>query len=70
MASIQVPAASKQKAKKILNKVYESDRNGGFTQDKMGFSGSVLTAYYQAQNNTVVIQSGYYQEDTLTQMFQ
>jgi hypothetical protein len=41
MATIIVSTNSTKEAKKVLAKVYESDRQGGYTKDKKGFSGSV-----------------------------
>ena len=67
MATIIVSTNNTKEAKKVLAKVYESDRQGGYCNNKTAFSGSVLTA--QIEGTDVKIQSGYYQESTLKSMF-
>jgi hypothetical protein len=69
MATIIVTTNSKKEAKKLLAKVYEADRQGGYTNNKTAFSGSVLTAQI-TDDNSVKIQSGYYQETSLKSMFE
>ena len=69
MATIIVPTTTTKEAKKVLAKVYNADKQGGYTEGRKGFSGSVLTAQI-TEENSVRIQSGYYQESTLKSMFE
>lgn len=64
----QVP--SQRKAKAIISKVYEADRQGGLIKNGLGFSGSVLTAIATKNNDGYVVEisSGYFTETTLNEI--
>lgn len=63
---------SKKEAKEIVDKVYNADKIGGMFTNKnsFGFSGSVLTAYAQKNEDGYVVEvsSSYYTESSINQI--
>lgn len=67
MTTITINTRSLSESREVLTSVYEADRSATYVGKDI-VSGSVLTA--RADKNSVVISSGYYNEYSLTQMFE
>ena len=67
MANIKIQVSDNSHADKILNKVYDADRLGGFIRTKklVSFVGSVITATKRKADNFVEVHSTYYSEESL-----
>jgi hypothetical protein len=67
MTIITKTVTSRRQAKKIIDKCYNADHQGGLNNNGMSFCGSVITANATKEGNyfTVVVSSNYYVESSL-----